>query len=246
MNFRKNNLTVILLTVIFYYLLAFGGFSILSHFGIFYDGPKIHIYAIPMMLIISLYVFFINGKHLLKKEDFVSKKENLLLYLLPYIVICAVLLSFIETAITKHSLPDILCMAVLTLLIGISEEGMFRLFLLKNCSGSLKMKRYLFSVFAFAALHMMNVGGGLSFHDAFLQSLNTIPFGLAAGFLFLRTGNISSLVFWHMFYDYDIFAEEQGIYMTTTIFGFVIDFILIVSLIRAILQIVAERKQKRI
>lgn len=247
MNIRKKNLTVILLTVIIYYLMAFGGFSLLNHFGIPYDGSKIHIYAIPMMLVISLYVYLINGKHIFRKDDFISKKQNFLLYLIPYIVISAVFLSIIETIIMKRSLPDILGMAVLTFLIGISEEGMFRLFLLKNCGNCPRKKIFLFllSVFTFAALHMMNIGGGLSFYEAFLQSANAIPFGLVAGFLFLRTGNISCLVFWHMFFDYILFAQQQGFYITITVFRFAVDFIIIFSLIRAIFQMVGEYRRNR-
>lgn len=244
MNTRKNNKTMLLLAVFFYYLMAFSGFSLLKHFGIIYSGPKIHIYAIPMMLIISFYVYIINKKKLFKKDDFIAKKDHFLLYLIPYIVGIAIILSIMETIITKRSLPDILCMAVLTFLIGISEECMFRLFILKNCGGSLKISIFLFSVLTFAALHMMNIAGGLSLHDAFLQSLNAIPFGLVSGFLFLRTGNISSMIFWHMFFDYDLFAEQQGIFVSTTVLGFAVDFIVIYSLIRAVIQMIVEWKQK--
>lgn len=246
MNIRKNYL-IILAMVMIYYLLAFGGFLLLSYFGIYYNGSKIHIYAIPMMLVISLYVYLINGKRIFKKDDFVSKKENLLLYLVPYVAVSSVFLSIIETIITRRSLPDILYMAVLTFLIGISEEGMFRLFILRNCGYSSKKKilLFIFSVFAFAALHMMNVAGGLTFRDAVLQSVNAIPFGLVAGFLFYRTGNISSMVFWHMFFDYDLFTEQQGIYITTTILSFAVDFIIIVSLIWSVIQMAAELRRKK-
>lgn len=234
-------------TVMIYYLLAFGGFSLLRHFGIFYNGSKIHIYAIPMMLVISFYVYSINGKCIFKKEDFFARKEDFFLYLIPYIAVSAALFSILEAILTKHSVADILCMAVLTFFIGISEEGMFRLFILKDGEGSLKKKvfLYLFSTFAFAALHMMNIGGGLSFQDAFLQSINAIPFGLVAGLLFLRTGNISSLVFWHMFFDFDLFAERQGVYIVNTILGIAVDLIMIYALVRAIIQIVVEHRKKR-
>lgn len=244
MNTRKKNPKILLLAVIIYYLMAFGGFSLLKYFGIFYNGPKIHIYAIPMMLMISLYVYFINGKHLLKKEDFVLKKENFLFCLMPYIVVSSVLLSILETIITKRSLPDIFCMAVLTFLIGISEEGMFRHFILTSCSCHSKKSIFLFSVLSFGALHIMNIGGGLSFYDAFIQSVNALPFGLVAGFLFLRTGNISSLIFWHMFFDYNLFTSQQGIFISTTIFGFAVDLIMIFSLIIALIQLIMEWKQK--
>lgn len=247
MNLIKNNRIVMPLTVIVYYLLAFGGFSLLSRFGIFYNGSEIHIYAIPMMVVISVYVYFLNGKRIFRKEDFIVRKENLFLCLIPYLTVSAVLLSVVETVITKRSLPDILCMAVLTFLIGISEEGMFRLFLLKHWDGSpvKKIFLFLFSVFTFAALHMMNVGGGLTFHDAFVQSVNAIPFGLIAGFLFLRTRNISALIFWHMFFDYILFAEHLGMYVTTALFSYAVDAILILSLFCAAVQMVSGWMRNR-
>lgn len=240
MNIRKNNWAVILSTVLIYYLLAFAGFSILSCFGIYYNGSEIHIYAIPMMVAISLYVYFINGKQLFRKEDFLPRKGNLLLFLIPYIVMAATLLSAAETIVMKRSLPDVLCMALLTFLIGVSEEGMFRLFILKDSNGSLKRKILLYavSVITFGALHMMNVGGGLAPYDAFIQSVNAMSFGLIAGFLFLRTGNISALIFWHMHFDFDLFALQEGIYRVNTLLGLAVEVILVVSLIITVLQMI--------
>lgn len=245
-NMRNNNWTVILSTVIIYYLLAFVGFSILSRFGIYYNGSEIHIYAIPMMVVISLYVYFINGKLLFRKEDFLPRKENLLLFLIPYIVIAATLLSIAETIVMKRSLPDVLCMALLTFLIGVSEEGMFRLFILKDCNDSLKKKVLLYavSVITFGALHMMNVGGGLAPYDAFIQSVNAMSFGLIAGFLFLRTGNISAMIFWHMHFDFDIFALQEGIYRANTLLGLAVEIILIISLVLTVLQMIMSFVKK--
>lgn len=246
MNIRKNNWAVILSTVLIYYLLAFVGFSILRYFGIYYNGSEIHIYAIPMMVVISIFVYFINGKQLFRKDDFLPKKENLLLFLIPYIVMAAALLSIVETIVLKRSLPDVLCMAVLTFLIGVSEEGMFRLFILKDCNDSLKKKILLFAVssFAFAALHMMNVGGGLPVYDAFIQSVNAMSFGMIAGFLFLRTGNISALIFWHMYFDFDLFAMQEGIYRANTLLGLAVEIILIISLVLTVLQMIMSLVKK--
>ena len=232
--------------VIIYYLLAFVGFWILSCFGIYYNGSEIHIYAIPMMVVISLYVYFINGKRIFRKEDFLPGKDNLLLFLIPYLVMAAALLSVAETIVMKRSLPDVLCMALLTFLIGVSEEGMFRLFILKDCKDSLKKKilLYAFSSFTFAALHMMNVGGGLAPYDAFIQSVNAMFFGLVVGFLFLRTGNISSMIFWHMYFDFDLFALQEGVYRVNTLLGIAVEAILVISLVITVLQMIMSWVKK--
>lgn len=245
MALKKSNFIFLVAAIIIYYLLAFFGFFVLRNFGIFYNGNKIHIYAIPMMLLISTYVYFLNGRKIFKKEDFKQKKGHFGLYLIPYFTVFTVVATMIEAVITQRSLPDVACMAFLTFLIGVSEEGMFRLFLLKNCGSSLKIKTalFLFSSITFSALHMANIGGGLSFEDALSQSIAALPFGLVAGFLFLQTGNISSLVFWHMFIDYDLFIAHLGIFFSATVMGFIVDIVIIVVFIRCIIHIIAGHLQ---
>lgn len=242
MALKKSNFIFLLLAIVFYYLLAFFGFLLLKSFGIFYNGNKIHIYAIPMMLLISTYVYFINGRKIFKKEDFKPKKEHSWLYLIPYLTVITVIATMVETVITQRSLPDVACMAFLTFLIGVSEEGMFRLFLLRNCGSSLKIKiaLFLFSSITFSALHMANIGGGLSFEDALSQSIAALPFGLVAGFLFLQTGNISSLIFWHMYIDYDLFITQLGIFFSATVIGFIVDIVMILIFVRCIIHVIME------
>lgn len=239
MALKKSNFIFLLLAIVFYYLLAFFGFLLLKQFGILYYGNKIHIYAIPMMLLISAYVYFLNERKIFRGEDFRPKKEHFGLFLIPYITVAVVVATLIEAIITQRSLLDVVCMAFLTFLIGISEEGMFRLFLLKNCGSSLKNRIALlfFSAITFSALHMMNIGGGLSFEAALTQSIAAFPFGLVAGFLFLQTGNISSLVFWHMFIDFNLFITQLGVFLSATILGFIVDIVMIAVFLRCIIHI---------
>lgn len=241
MELKKSHFILLSAAVVIYFLLAFFGFLLLKSFGIFYNGNKIHIYAIPMMLLISTYVYFINGRKIFKKEDFKPKKEHFWLYVIPYLTVFTVFATMIEAVITQRSLPDVACMAFLTFLIGVSEEGMFRLFLLKNCGSSLKIKiaLFLFSSITFSALHMANIGGGLSFEDALSQSIAALPFGLVAGFLFLQTGNISSLIFWHMFIDYDLFITQLGIFFSSTVISFLVDTVIFIVFVRCIIRIIA-------
>lgn len=245
----KNSRNPLILTasVLLYYVMAFAGFSLLKFYGIYYNGDNIHIYAIPMMAVISIYVFWINRKPLFHKEDFRYKKEYLGLDFLPYLSGLMVLASIIESVVTKKFSTDLIFMAVLTFLIGVSEEGMFRLYMLERCGSSLKDKVgwLLFSSVTFAVLHMMNMGGGLSFDEALSQTFLAFPFGLTAGFLFLVTGNIGGLIFWHMMYDYVLFSSQVAQFFSVIVLSFVMDVLIVLALIRGVLSVISDFRNRK-
>lgn len=128
-----------------------------------YNGGTIHIYAIPMMLLMALYVCWVNGGQPLHRRDFLRRKGDLGLFLLPYLALLMVAASFLEAAILGRFSVDLVCMAVLTFLIGLCEEGLFRSCLLKDRGpGTARaVGLLLYSSVTFAVLHMVNVAGGL-------------------------------------------------------------------------------------
>lgn len=72
-----------LLAVPGYFALSFCGFSLLYRWGVPYNGGTIHIYAIPMMLLMALYVCWVNGGQPLHRRDFLRRRGDLGLFLLP-------------------------------------------------------------------------------------------------------------------------------------------------------------------
>ena len=85
-----------LLAVLGYFALSFCGFSLLYRWGVPYNGGTIHIYAIPMMLLMALYVCWVNGGQPLHRRDFVRRKGDLGLFLLPYLALLMVAASSVK------------------------------------------------------------------------------------------------------------------------------------------------------
>ncbi|MGI5959658.1 MAG: CPBP family intramembrane glutamic endopeptidase [Massiliimalia sp.] len=232
-----------LAAVLIYYVVAFCGFWILYQFGIDYAGDKIHIYAIPMMIVLCGYVFVINKKRIFQKKDFTFCPENAGLNLIPYVAALGVAVTWIEAIVRNMFAIDLLFITILTFLIGIGEEGMFRKYLLDGEEKTFvgKIGLFVFSVVTFSLLHMMNVAGGLTVTGAWIQSLSAVPFGIVAGILYWKTKNLSALIFWHMMVDYFLFISVCGTFYSPSVLGLGMDVILISALIRIVYQEIKSR-----
>lgn len=235
----------LLLKNIIYYVIAGVGFFSLNMFGIGYNSPIISIAAIPMMIILSVYTLYINKNYsITDKLKTAFEKPSIGISLIPFIAVLSVVLAIAEGIITSKFSVRIISSAILTFMIGLSEEGTFRNFIIsymqeKNYS---KPVMIVVSAIFFSLLHMVNIAAGLSVESAFIQTVNVIPFGLLAAFFFVETGNISALIFWHMYFDFSLFISEVGIFYSDFIIGIVIDILLIIEIIKIIIKYVKKSK----
>ncbi|MDO5717683.1 MAG: CPBP family intramembrane metalloprotease [Tissierellia bacterium] len=229
---------------VIYFLLSVIGFAILNYFGIQYDDPRIHFYAIPMMLVISGFVIWANEKSLLlNKEDFIPNSKFALLNWIPILTILMAIASLVEAIASKGDPTKIIWAIILTFLIGFSEEGLFRKFLISEGEKEFSsLKILIYSTLVFGLLHMANIASGLSFTSALIQSAFSLPFGLLAGFLFMETKNISAMIFWHMSVDYSLFLSELGDFKSATIFGYIIDLLLVISVLILLYKKLKKKK----
>lgn len=214
-----------------YFALSVIGFGTLNCFGIQYNDPRIHFYGIPMMLIIASFVIYANDRSLIiQKEDFKIKSSFALLNWIPILTILMIIATFAEVIITKREIEKILWITILTFLIGFSEEGLFRRFIINKGKNKISpIRLLLYSTISFGFLHMANIASGLNFMGAFTQSLYTLTFGLLAAFLYMETKNITGLIFWHMSVDFSLFLLELGSFRSTIYFGKIIDLIMVFS-----------------
>lgn len=221
-----------------YFFLSALGFGILKHFGIVYDDPRIHFYAIPMMLVIAAFVFWVNGNDvLINKKDFKPCPAFGLLNWVPVLVILMAIVTLIEAFVRIDAPQKVLWAVILTFLIGFSEEGMFRKFIISKAEKTwAPWQVLLYSTLAFALLHMANMASGLDLTAAAIQCVYTLPFGLLAGFLYMETRNITALVFWHMSVDYSLFLSELADFRTATYFGYAIDLLLFLTTLWLLLK----------
>lgn len=126
------------------------------------------------------------------------------------------------------------------ILIGISEEGLFRGILL---GGLLKrmhpIQAILCSACMFAAFHLLNVLGGLSINEVFSQLLSTFFMGLFLGAVYVYTRNIYLPIVFHLLWDYVFLADglNKSVYSPTLL--------MITVLLECIITVVLFWKLKR-
>jgi len=109
------------------------------------------------------------------------------------------------SAIDSRSIHHIVIICLTTLLVGFSEEVMFRGILLR---AALTQKGVFTSILissaGFALLHAVNIFGGVSGMDIPFQLLNTFIFALFLAPLALRLGNLIPLIIFHWIWDFSI------------------------------------------
>lgn len=120
------------------------------------------------------------------------------------------------------------------ILIGISEEGLFRGILLGELLKRLSpIQAILCSACMFAAFHLLNVMGGLSINEVFSQLLSTFFIGLFLGAVYVYTRNIYLPIVFHLLWDYVFLADglNKSVYsptllMITVLLGCIITVVL--------------------
>lgn len=202
--FRKEKIA--LLSAIVYIFIMGLGMTILPFLGLTYNNPemvKVIVFAELVMSVLSIYVYkYLNLNILSKSFEFTK-------WLLPFVLILILIIIFsINTADFNNDFPLILLIGITTLLVGFSEEVMFRGIVLNTL---IEKRSTLFSIIfssiLFSSLHIVNIFGGLDLIGVPLQLLSTFLFGLIFSCLSLLIKNIIPLILYHFIWDFIIVSE---------------------------------------
>lgn len=172
------------------------------------------------------------------------------LRLLLVTVLLAMVAPFVESAARGMFDPMLFAGLVLALLIGFSEEGLDRKFILDHAGDNGRRTAILLvvSVVLFSFMHMVNVAAGMRPADALNQSLMAIPFGLVAAIIYVATRQFWVLALWHANIDFQLFATNTGDLYAASIIGFAVDAAAIVTLVGVLVlwgqRLRATRKEK--
>lgn len=228
-----------------YCLIASVGFTILRLFGYYYYDDRIYPLAIPMMLVLAVYVLWINHKFFQLSQLYTWKIEKFpgsswILILMPAVLV----LLFFENILFHTFDIKIWIIALLTFLIGFCEEGFFRGFLINYLekTTSSKLIMLIISSICFGLLHMVNITGGLSLEGAWIQSLGAIPFGVVAGLIYIEKKNLCVLILWHMYNDFSLFIGTEPMYYTIVISGFLVDLLFIIETLKILVIYIKKIK----
>lgn len=154
------------------------------------------------------------------------------LFLVPFLTAATIIGVFVEAGMNRTFTPLLVSAAILALLIGFSEEAVFRRYILELANGKsavIVVLVFIYSILSFAFVHMMNVFSGLPVAEAFSQSLYTIRFGVVAALIYLVTKNFLALACWHAVTDFELFAGQIGDFQSVAFIGQAIDWVMWVS-----------------
>ncbi|GGG76809.1 CPBP family intramembrane glutamic endopeptidase [Corynebacterium pelargi] len=226
---------LVLPTLIYASISALGFVIINAIFDVEYSDPAMQYLGISFMLVSAGFVaYLLRGRlhlHGWLGTTALPRHYRFTLRVLIVATLILFLAAPIEFALRGEFSPIIFASVVLSLLIGFSEEGFFRKFILDHTkdSDSLKTKCIwlIGSMVLFGFLHMTNVLSGMPLGAAFDQSLKAMPMGLVAGAIYLRTRAFLAVVLWHASIDFTLFANAQKPFYFGGVWGIIIDLCII-------------------
>ncbi|NJI00695.1 CPBP family intramembrane metalloprotease [Staphylococcus hyicus] len=192
------------------YMFVMGlGLIITKHvFNTSYESAHFGQTFLPFMAILAIMTVIYGLRH---KSSLVlaPASGHGWLFILPFITITLLgVFTLVENA--NSDLMFVLPM-IDAILIGIAEEGAFRGIILGGLARRMKPIYAVFlSAVLFAALHLLNVLGGVTFSDVLNQMLSTLLMGIFLGAVYIYTRNILYPIFFHFIWDYVFLNNGLG------------------------------------
>jgi len=225
--------------------------------GVTYGNPEMVQTLWVIEIILSSLTIFITVKYFSWQEvGFAKLQTKQMLWLIPSFALVGfmgvkVFSLLIESNLSEEKLNLVYLVGFTTLLVGFSEELMYRGILLNELLKTYgKTKAVLISAAGFSLLHSVNIFGGLHFPQMLQQLLLTFIFGLFLALIFLRIKNIIPLIIFHWLWDFSLISagilkprpHELESVATTSAIHIGIEIILIIALL--ITQIFYDRKKR--
>ncbi|PCF82879.1 CPBP family intramembrane glutamic endopeptidase [Staphylococcus delphini] len=229
-----------------YFIISALGFDTLKRMGIEYNSLEISIYAIPMMIILSIFVYSIALYSYQKGNNRPIMHIKLLEYVIPLVILSNALI-ILEILYTGNFTPILISQLFLTFLIGFSEEFFFRKYIIESILNKYKSKllALIISSILFGLIHMANIFGGLTIENATSQSISAIVVGTVYGLIYIFTKKIWMLVLLHMNVDFTLFSSVINQVYLQAIPALIVDIILFISVLMIIMSIFKRLKYRQ-
>lgn len=222
---------IAVLTGVVYIMLMGIGMAIVSALGLSYSNPEMVRVIVFFEIIFTVLTFIVYKK---LKLTALSARFQFSKWLIPFIIIFIVMLGlFLFTGSWAPHYPMITLIMLTTILVGFSEELMFRGIVLHVL---LERHGVVFSIVMsaifFALLHAVNVFAGVPIMVVPIQLLATFLFGLVFSCLAIRIRNIIPLMVYHFVWDFVLIAQSiTGAQVdTVSSIGIVIELIVVIPL----------------
>lgn len=190
-----------------YVAIMAAGMAVSWHgFGYRYGDPQMMRVLIWVEVVLAAYAVWAAGRlHGGWSSGFDRLDRRGLWWMAPHLGVILAMAAMLVPAVSG-SLGTAVLVVATTLLVGFSEEVMFRGVVLRGMLGAVRRGwAIVIAAACFAALHAVNVLAGLPVGDMALQLGLTFVFGLAFGALALRLGSLWPLIAFHAAWDMLLF-----------------------------------------
>ncbi len=228
---NKKEKLAIVASVVYIAIMAVGMFVLNSVVGESYGSANMPRTLIYFEVVMTLWAVFMYMKYfrgmsfnrLIKCPIKTFPTAMFLVFFILLIVIAAY--QFASANYEDKDIGLLLIIIFTTLLVGVSEELIFRGIvlpaLMENRS---RFVAVLVSSLAFSSLHAVNILGGLSLKEMITQLVMTAFAGLFFALIAIELGNILPIMIYHWFWDGILMT---GSYLETSVDGALIVFFLI-------------------
>jgi len=219
MNSNEPNLKIKLSVFGFLFFLVLTGIAMFiakNYFNAEYGSVQMILAILPAELIVIVGLFgLVNWKFGWKEIGFKVPTQKSLVWILPlYIVLFAGWVLFIlnikNLNINPEQWGNFWIIGLVTMLVGIAEETMFRGVLLHALAEKMSARRaVIYSAIAFSLLHSINIISGVPIAGMAIQLVLTFIAGFYLGAVMLKIKSIIPLIIWHWFWDFLTVGTSQ-------------------------------------
>ncbi len=247
MNEKKLTLKIAIVAITIYIsTMGLGMYLMHNVFGYNYGEPgMMHIMfwveVILSLIVIITVVKFSSWKNI----GFGKMIPRHILWIIPGVLLTVALLGLIIMAINKQGLSSsewslLLLVGITTLLVGFSEEVMFRGIALRGALTSKGLfTSMLFSAVTFSLLHSVNILGGAPVGGVLVQLVLTFIFGFFMAPIALKLQSLIPLIIFHFLWDFSLFVAP----MVSVDTKFMMYFFLPIEIIFSIILWISMRKE---
>lgn len=204
----KNELNTIIaskIALFYIFVMGIGMFTMHHIFNYSYDKPE-RVYVL-IFVEIALTIIAIQGVRYFGEQSvgFAKLDKKNLKWVIPFIIFIMIMLMgyFVTATNLSANLLLISLICVTTLLVGISEEIIFRGIIFHNFLAKFSpIKSIFISALFFASLHIVNILGGMSFNAMLAQFISTFLLGVTFAGITYKIKNITPLIIYHWLWDF--------------------------------------------
>ncbi len=200
--------------IVYTILIGMGMFTSFYINGISYNNPRMIETLLWFEIVMTIFAVVMGVKFFSSKElGFTKINKKQVLWFLPMAIVALIVIInttyfLLNNNISSEQWVLFVKIAITTLLVGFSEELVYRGIVFATFIKESKVKALFISAVTFSLLHSVNVFGGLELVGMLLQLVMTFLAGLFFGFVRMKIESIIPIMIFHWIWDFSLIGGQ--------------------------------------